>query len=191
MVKNPVVRDLLPRVRRFLRLEPLLPVEPSELLRLAAKDLRAVARNPRYLVDMRGWHIPVVRKSGNQVRPLCKVCLAGAVIAGTLKARPNTLTEPSQFKPATMSLLVALDSARRGEWLGFTGAVNRARDRVRRPQINPARADYVDSEVVRRGYTYMNKSHLLKLAGELTPEESEELARELEARADLWAEMGY
>ena len=38
--------------------EPKLPDKPSELIRVALGDLAKCMADPRYFIDMRGWHIP-------------------------------------------------------------------------------------------------------------------------------------
>jgi hypothetical protein len=63
-----------------------LPEKPSALIRLALADLRKVEQDPQYEVDMEKWHHP-----GAQT---CMVCLAGAVIAKSLAADPNTGSSP-------------------------------------------------------------------------------------------------
>ncbi len=56
-----------------------LPSKPSELILLALKDLRAVEKSKKYVVEMGEWHTPDYRDGK------CAVCLAGAVMAKTLK----------------------------------------------------------------------------------------------------------
>jgi hypothetical protein len=93
-----------------------LPNKPSELLRLALADLRKVERDERYEVDMWAWHAP--DESDNR----CHVCLAGAVIAGTLGARPDQDLMPGGrgLDRETGLRLEALDALRCGD---VTGAV--------------------------------------------------------------------
>ncbi len=54
-----------------------IPRKPSALIRLALKDLKAVEKDKRYIVDMGEWHYfqPEMKK--------CEVCLAGSVLAKT------------------------------------------------------------------------------------------------------------
>lgn len=54
-----------------------LPDKISELLKLAMIDLEKVEADPRYKVDMLEWHTPRENK--------CEVCLAGSVLAKSLK----------------------------------------------------------------------------------------------------------
>ena len=58
-----------------------LPKTPSALIRLALADLRACEADDRYEVDMDEWHGPATDDRGKEV---CKVSLAGAVMAQTL-----------------------------------------------------------------------------------------------------------
>jgi hypothetical protein len=57
-----------------------LPDKPSELIRLAVKDMQLCEADPRYKLDMRSWHRPV--------EGACHVCMAGAVMAQTLTLSP-------------------------------------------------------------------------------------------------------
>jgi len=84
-----------------------LPSKPSELIRLALKDLRLAETNPRYKVDMAVWHCPDSNDN------TCRVCLAGAVIAG-LGANPDEPISPYGFDPQTVQRLCALNRFRQG-----------------------------------------------------------------------------
>lgn len=86
-----------------------LPDKPSELIRLALADLRKVEADELYEVNMNLWHAPMHSK------PVCAVCLAGAVMAMTLGAKPWTDMLPSFYKGKTTRKLSALDSFRIGE----------------------------------------------------------------------------
>lgn len=58
-----------------------LPDKPSELIRLALKDLRKTERQFwKYKIDMDIWH-----SGKTSTLSRCSVCLAGAVMAQTLK----------------------------------------------------------------------------------------------------------
>ena len=81
---------------------PTLPTKPSELIRLALKDLAAVELDARYVVEMLEWHLPAVDE--------CLVCLAGAVMAQTLGASPDRHLTPSEFPQSRQ--LQALDTLR-------------------------------------------------------------------------------
>lgn len=88
--------------------ETLLPDKPSELIRVALADLAKVERSKKYRVEMGTWHEPV--------DGVCEVCLAGAVMAKTLKSYPNeTLWADTDFDDDTKNKLLALDFLRQGE----------------------------------------------------------------------------
>ena len=54
-----------------------LPNKLSELIELAVRDVQACEADPRYILNMGRWHAP--RNGG------CEVCMAGAVMAQTLR----------------------------------------------------------------------------------------------------------
>lgn len=83
-----------------------LPTKPSELIRLALSDLRAIEQDPRYRVDMEHlWH--------SRAYSSCTVCLAGAVMANHLSADANLGYLPSDF-PRNACALCAIDDFRLG-----------------------------------------------------------------------------
>lgn len=93
------------------------PSKPSELIRLALRDLRAVERSKKYTVDMGSWHEP------NEDTGVCHVCLAGAVMARSLKAGRDYDLTPSEMwthgvSPVWHDRLVALDDLRSGDLAG-------------------------------------------------------------------------
>lgn len=83
-----------------------LPDKPSELIRVALKDLAVVEKDERYVVDMGSWH--------ERRRSRCAVCFAGAVMAGTLGASHSKSITPGDFDGVTAMKLAALDSIRTG-----------------------------------------------------------------------------
>lgn len=85
-----------------------LPDKPSELIRLALKDLARVKRDPRYSVDMGTWH-------GLDLRGKCHVCLAGAVMACRLPTDPSRSFHPENFSLGIEDKLRALDQFRQGK----------------------------------------------------------------------------
>ena len=90
-----------------------LPSTPSELIRVALADLRAIERDEGYVVNMRRWHRPVYDND----RGVCAVCLAGAVLAKTLGVEPHEViydTDLARYGCDVQGLLLALDYFRRG-----------------------------------------------------------------------------
>jgi hypothetical protein len=94
----------------------LLPDTPSRLIRLALADLEACEQDPQYRIVMEYWHLPT--QTG------CCVCLAGAVLAQTLKVPPSEGVHPGMpygdfyapgLKRDTESKLLALDRFRAGD----------------------------------------------------------------------------
>jgi hypothetical protein len=84
-----------------------LPNAPSALIRLALADLHKVEEDDRYEVDMEEWHWPNSRDGR------CHVCLAGAVMAGTLEVPPEDHILPASFA-LDGTKLRALNSLRLG-----------------------------------------------------------------------------
>lgn len=64
-------------------------LKPSEVIRVALKDLERVEHNDLYQVDLGHWHKPIGSK--------CFVCLAGAVLAGTLGVHPASVSSPGMM----------------------------------------------------------------------------------------------
>lgn len=86
-----------------------LPDLPSELLRLAVADLKAIEKDPLYLVDMAEWHRP------NEQKETCRVCLAGSVLARTLGHSPSEEVDWEKVDPDTSNKLTAIDDMRAGD----------------------------------------------------------------------------
>ncbi len=68
-----------------------LPDKPSELIRLALKDLATCEASPKYRIHMDAWHQPS-EKDGK-----CLVCFAGSVMAQTLGSDPEAHARPGSF----------------------------------------------------------------------------------------------
>lgn len=83
-----------------------LPNKPSELCRVALNDLAKCRKDPRYVIDMMHWHLPVDEN-------YCAVCLAGSVMAQTFNAPINQEFRPNQFGVDRYKLL-ALNEFREG-----------------------------------------------------------------------------
>lgn len=86
---------------------PKLPDTPSALIRLALLDLEKCEKSKRYEVNMGEWHTP---------NGVCKVCLAGSVMAQTMHCSPQKLLVPNSefFDRDTYTKLSALNEFRTG-----------------------------------------------------------------------------
>lgn len=117
-----------------------LPKKPSELILLALRDLAKAEQTEGYSIDMGTWHeaadLPIydpetcaVDKGG-----VCRVCLAGSVMAFSLNV-PRTLDiAPWEFPNDVENVLHALDRFRQGRVLAAlrqlaASAVKRAKAR--------------------------------------------------------------
>lgn len=106
------------------KLKVRLPNKPSKLIRLALKDLEKVERQPdKYTINMSRWHIPPNEFRDPQQddfrnaeeRRTCSVCLAGSVMAGTLKKRRTVEFTPNSFPRDVEGKLNALNEFRTGD----------------------------------------------------------------------------
>ena len=84
-----------------------LPNKPSELIHLALEDLEKAERSPKYKINMDDWHSPI-----SSTR--CEVCLAGAVMAGTMECDIGEFMGPSEFGQSRAKLS-SLEYFRLGE----------------------------------------------------------------------------
>ena len=98
-----------PTMKTISKAKPVLPKKLWQLASLALKDLAAVERSPKYEVNMWAWHRPVESR-GSKV---CHVCLAGAVMAKTLKVSQDEYCSP-ETSPSYNRALHAIDSLREG-----------------------------------------------------------------------------
>lgn len=90
-----------------------LPKLPSDLIRLALKDLALIERSKIYDLDMGEWH---TTGEDEERGVTCAVCFAGAVMARTLKAPINKSMGPEHvsFPSYNQKRLMALDEFRGG-----------------------------------------------------------------------------
>ena len=88
-----------------------LPTKPSELIRVALRDLRACEADDRYVVNMWRWHWPTTDHRGRKV---CAVCLAGAVLAKTIGAPRERRIVDYDLSKSLENGLDALDCFRLG-----------------------------------------------------------------------------
>lgn len=91
------------------------PTDLPTLVRLACDDYHDLDRDlyePWYGV----WHAPAARADAETDR--CEVCLAGAVVAGTLQLAPDTSLDDEDVRLSDdwWSALGALECVRRGHW---------------------------------------------------------------------------
>lgn len=125
-----------------------LPYTPSKLIRLALKDLKAVERDKKhYVVEMGYWHFnpdPEFEEDKGLEATKCYVCLAGSVMAKTLKTKPKFDRDPFDFEDSDGRALKALDYLREGKLysafdiLGFVLPYNvKQKVRVSKYKTNP------------------------------------------------------
>ena len=86
-----------------------LPEKPSELIRVAIKDLIKCEKSPKYYIDMGEWHTPYGYLGK------CTVCLAGSVMAKTFDKNLKAVIFPESFDSSTENKLVAIDNLRAGD----------------------------------------------------------------------------
>lgn len=67
-----------------------LPDKLSDLLELSLNDCAKVRRSKRYALHMNGWH--------GTINGTCYVCMAGAIMAQTLRCSPNTTYLPTDIE---------------------------------------------------------------------------------------------
>jgi hypothetical protein len=88
------------------KLDPL-PDTLSGLIRVALKDLRTVEASKAYKVDMDRWHTP-------EANGVCHVCMAGAVMATTLRCSPLAVVDTTSWLNGVEDKLQAIDCLRGG-----------------------------------------------------------------------------
>jgi hypothetical protein len=98
---------------------PKLPDKPSELIKVAIRDLEAVERSRVYAVSMGQWHTKF--ESDN----VCYVCLAGSVMAKTFKIKRNKTCSPASItNDDAQRKLYALNAFRIGDIVGAFNNLN-------------------------------------------------------------------
>lgn len=90
-----------------------LPTKPSDLIRLALKDLIQVERSKVYDIDMAEWHLSMEDEERGVT---CAVCLGGAVMARTFKTpmTESPLPKDMPYRSHNQKRLEALDQFRTG-----------------------------------------------------------------------------
>ena len=84
-----------------------LPDKPSELIRLAIKDMKIVYARDDVEVNMRRWHKP---KQG-----VCLMCAAGTVMSNSLETDPSIVANPLYYDEDIPDKLEAINNLRLGE----------------------------------------------------------------------------
>ena len=99
-----------------------LPMKLSRLIAISLADLMQVERDKRYRINMGIWHEQRYdyTDEGSASSAYCTVCLAGSVMACTLKLPVKEDWEP-RWLPANIRQLYAIDSLRSGDVRGALG----------------------------------------------------------------------
>lgn len=135
-------------------LDTKLPDKLSDLLELALNDCQIVFTSGRYIENMEYWHHP----KGDR----CAVCMAGAVMANTLRVPIEESVDPTHMESDTLERLLAINDMRTGEMFNAYERLNgrfptpedhyvlsEVKERIRREAVNAFRADWsVYREVV-------------------------------------------
>ena len=136
-----------------------LPGKPSELIRIALKDIRKVEKSPLYSIYMDDWHVPMY-EGGQQ--ETCQVCMAGAVMAHTLDTDITKDVSPGNFDER--HALNALNEFREGNMIsGFYDlgipAPKELKNRISVPPYDDENVEpfhgamnYMANELERKGY---------------------------------------
>ena len=85
-----------------------LPSSLSGLLEIAIGDAEELDRF-HYIPYSENWH-------KTRYSDICEVCLAGCVIAGTLRHSHRSTLVPNMFSTETANKLVVIDDMRTGHW---------------------------------------------------------------------------
>lgn len=93
-----------------------LPSKPSALIKLALSDLKLCETDKAYHIDMAYWHKPATRGIPFITRKtVCDVCMAGAVMAQTLRIDKALEIQPFQCEDSDTTMkLFAIDHFRTG-----------------------------------------------------------------------------
>lgn len=94
-----------------------LPDKRSELIRLAVHDAIKISHNPAYKLNMEQWHSKEYwdDELGQIISDnVCNVCLAGSVMACTLKAKVNSKKSPNSYSEDLMGKLNLINNWREG-----------------------------------------------------------------------------
>ena len=92
------------------KMDDTLPVLLSHLMEAAANEAEKLDRK-QYHPSSGNWHAPETRYNGQKV---CEICVAGALIAGRLKAPADCDVNPDFYNHSIETKLRMLDFARIG-----------------------------------------------------------------------------
>jgi len=98
-----------------------LPNKLSGLLRLAVKDCRKAQKSKKYKLNMRVLHEPPNKKGK------CEVCMAGAILAFTMKVPINSYILSFGAAPYAEHELHTVDLARQGRFVDALHKLNKER----------------------------------------------------------------
>ena len=84
-----------------------LPDNLIDLIELAIDDVRKCKADPKYIINMNIWHGPIRKNK-------CAVCIAGSIIAKTLKANRLKDLVPYEFGNINDLKLSIIDTIRTG-----------------------------------------------------------------------------
>ena len=142
--------------------QPPAPTTLAGALALAIADGRAMlARSDEtYRFRALQWHTP--QHTSADAMPVCLVCAAGAVMAGTLKVAPKDLVYPGMFDTPWENTLEAIDALRAGAW---HVAWNEMHPRTRLEQRGAEFARCVDARLSETGVSRPTVVDLADFAG--------------------------
>ena len=93
-----------------------LPQKLSDILELALEDLNQVERDPNYYVSMGVWHTPSTVGFGDKEREVCMVCLAGSLLAKSVKIPLQITYTEMDTDRYVQNNMRAIDNARVGDF---------------------------------------------------------------------------
>ena len=119
-----------------------LPNKLSDLLELAVRDAQACAAMPElYTLDMSNWHFGRARQGAVH----CNVCMAGAVMAQTLKLEPSAHVNVWEGHPVDVAIVERNREALSAINHMRTGHMQDAFNALFRPVATAAQAEALDS----------------------------------------------
>ena len=106
----------------------------EQLINVGYFDLGSMLDDGNYTLNVSEWHEP-------QANGLCAACVAGAVIAKTLKSDITASLTPSMFDDETFNKLTLLNYLRTGE----IGSINRMLMRLNWPTLTTEQERVINS----------------------------------------------